>query len=75
MKPILDQIREAIEASDATRYRIAKDVGIDHGQMSRLMNGQGSLSLEALQRLLEYLDLDIVIQAKAKKSRGKKRGN
>ena len=75
MKPILKQIRDAIEASDATRYRIAKDVGIDHGQMSRLMSGQGSLSLEALERLCEYLELEIVIRPKLKESRGKKQGN
>ncbi len=75
MKPILKQIRDAIEASDASRYRIAKDVGIDHGQMSRLMSGQGSLSLEALERLCEYLNLEIIIQPRAKKSPGKKQGN
>ncbi len=75
MKSVLDQIRAAINASDATRYRIAKDVGMDHGQMSRLMSGQMSLSLEALERLAVYLNLEIVIQPKAKKSRGKKQGN
>ena len=73
MKPILDQIRKVIEASDVSRYRIAKDVGIDQGQMSRLMNGQASLSLEALERLCDYLDLEIVIQPKSRQS--KKREN
>ena len=73
MKTILDQIRSVIESSDVTRYRIAKDVGIDQGQMSRLMNGQSSLSLEALERLCDYLGLEIVIQPKQRRS--KKRGN
>lgn len=75
MKPALDQIRDALEASDATRYRIAKDVEIPHSQMSRLMAGQSGLSLEVLERLCDYLNLEIVIQPKAKKSRGKKQGN
>ncbi len=75
MKSVLDQIRAAIEASDATRYRIAKDVEIPHSQMSRLMAGQSGLSLEALERLCKYLNLEIVIQPKAKNSRGKKRGS
>ena len=75
MKPVLDQIRAAIEASDATRYRIAKDVGIPQPQLSRLMAGQSGLSLESLERLCKYLDLEIVIRPKAKKSRGKKKGN
>ena len=75
MKPILDQIRNAIESSDVSRYRIAKDIGIDQGQMSRLMSGQTSLSLEALERLCEYLNLEIIIQPKPKKSRDKKQGN
>ncbi len=73
MKPILNQIRKVIESSDVSRYRIAKDVGIDQGQMSRLMNGQSSLSLEALERLCDYLDLEIVIQPKPQ--RAKKREN
>ena len=73
MKPILKQIRDAIDASDATRYRIALDVGIPHSQMSRLMSGQSGLSLEVLERLCDYLNLEIVIQPK--KPRGKKRGN
>ncbi len=72
MKPILDQIRKTIESSEVSRYRIAKDVGIDQGQMSRMMRGQTSLSLEALERLCEYLDLEIVIQPK---KRSKKREN
>ena len=73
MKTILDQIRSVIESSDVTRYRIAKDLGIDQGQMSRLMNGQSSLSLEALERLCDYLGLEIIIQPKQRRS--KKREN
>jgi len=68
MSQILDAIREAIEASGKTRYRIWKDTGISESQLSKLMRGKRGLSIEALERLAEYLDLEVVIR-KRKRSK------
>ena len=68
MSQILDAIREAIETGDKTRYRIWKDTGISESQLSKLMRGKRGLSIEALERLAEYLDLEIVIR-KRKRSK------
>ena len=68
MSNILDAIREAIETGDKTRYRIWKDTGISESQLSKLMRGKRGLSIEALERLAEYLNLEIVIR-KRKRSK------
>ena len=71
MPPLLDAICDAIEASDKTRYRIAKDTGISQGHLSRLMSGERGVSVAALEQLAEYLDLEIVIRPKRRSRKGK----
>jgi transcriptional regulator with XRE-family HTH domain len=61
MKKVLDQIREAILASDKSQYRIAQDTGISRSRLSKLMSGQLGLSIEALEQLAEYLGYEIRI--------------
>ena len=67
MTPILDDIRKAIKNSDATRYRISKDTGINESQLSALMAGRKGLSIEALERLADYLRLNVVLKPKSRK--------
>lgn len=54
-----DQLRQAIEQSGLSQYRIAKDLQINQAQLSRFMRGQRGLSLELLDRLCAYLDLQL----------------
>ena len=70
MARILDAICEAIEASDKTRYRIAKDTGISQAQLSRLLSGERGLSIPALERLADDLGLEIVIRRKKRRKGG-----
>ncbi len=67
MAPILDDIRKAIEASGKTRYRISKDTGISEGQLSELMAGTKGLSIESLELLACYLELEILVRPKRPK--------
>ena len=69
MAPIFDDIRNAIKASGTSRYRISQDLGISEGQLSELMAGTKGLSVEALERLVEYLGLEVVIRPKRQKGR------
>ena len=55
MGRIHDAICNAIEGSDKTRYRISKDTGISQTQLSRVMSGERGLSIDALERLADYL--------------------
>ena len=69
MAQLVETIRAAIEASGETRYRIAKETGIAESQLSRLMSGERGLSAETIERLADYLGLEIVVRAK--RGRGK----
>ena len=71
MARILDAICDAIEASGKTRYRIAKDTGISQPQLSRLMTGECGLSIAALERLAEYLGLEIILRPKRRRGKGR----
>ncbi len=64
-----DQIRQAVDASGLSRYRISKTLGIAESTMSRFMSGPGGLSMEYLDGLADLLDLNIT----AGKARRKKR--
>ncbi len=64
MARILDDIRKAIDASDKSRYRMWQETGIAQAQLSKLMHGERGLSLDALERLMDCLGLELVIQPK-----------
>jgi transcriptional regulator with XRE-family HTH domain len=59
-----DQLRRAIDESGLTRYRIAKLTGIDESALAKFFNGQQGLSLEAIDKLGECLDLTITKRRK-----------
>ena len=56
-----DQIRQAIDDSGVTRYRIALDTGIDESALAKFYNGHRGLSMDNLDRLCEFLGLRIVM--------------
>ena len=64
MGRLLDEIRDAIETSVKTRYRIAQESGIAESVLSRLMSGERGLSIDVLERLADYLELEILVQSK-----------
>ena len=54
-----DQIRRAVDASDVTRYAIAKTIGLDHGLFSRFMADKSGLSVKNLDALADVLGLEV----------------
>lgn len=64
MAGLMDAMRNAIETSGQTRYRIAKETGIAASQLSRLVNGELNLTVESVERLADYLGLEIVVRPK-----------
>lgn len=70
MGRLVDQVVEAIHAAEkrgVTRYRIAKDAGVFHSQLSRLMNGERSISVDTLEKICAALGLTIEIRDTRKK--------
>lgn len=66
-KKLTDQVRQAIDDSALTRYRIAKETGIDESALAKFYNGQRGLSMAALDALGEYLQLKITLGRKPRK--------
>ena len=60
LKPLSEQLREAILRSGISRYRIAKDSGISEAQLSRFINRVGGLGQEASDKIGKYLGLRLV---------------
>ena len=55
-----EQLRQLIEASGESRYRIGVEMGIDHATISRFMSGKGGLSMPNLDALAEHLGWKVV---------------
>lgn len=70
--PITEQIREALRNSSVTRYRISKDLGVSQAQLSKFVHGKMGLSLDVLDRLADYLGLEI--RPKAERAAGRAAG-
>ena len=59
-----DQIRQAIDDSGLTRYRISKETGISETALALFYNGHRGLSSKAMNALGEFLQLKITLGRK-----------
>jgi transcriptional regulator with XRE-family HTH domain len=64
-----EQIRQAIEGCGMTRYAIGKETGIDQATLSRFMSGERGLPMKTLDRLADFLDLNITTGKQKRKGR------
>jgi plasmid maintenance system antidote protein VapI len=67
-----DQVRKALLDSGISRYRVHKDLGISQAQLSRFVNEKGGMSMELIDQLADYLNLEV--RAKDSRPATKKRG-
>ena len=56
-----DQIRRAVDDCGQTRYRISKETRIDQSTLSRFMSAERGLPMNTLDKLADYLDLNITV--------------
>jgi transcriptional regulator with XRE-family HTH domain len=70
-KPISQQLREAIDASGMSRYRICKEIGLGESTMSHFMAGRCGLQLSTIDRLGKLLGLRITMDEKPKVAEGR----
>jgi len=68
-RQLSDQLREAIECSDLTRYRISQETGISEATLSRFATGRGGLSMAAMDKIGELLNLEIVVAPPKKRKK------
>lgn len=71
MARLMDAMRRAVKVSGKTRYRIAKESGVSAGQLSRLVNGERGMTVDTIERLADYLGLQITIEPKGKTTKGR----
>ena len=70
MASIADQLRQAIERSGMSRYRVSQLSGISEAVLSRFATGQTDLTLSNTDKLCAALELKVVIESKpAKKTK------
>lgn len=73
MGMLTDAIADAIRASDESVASIARGADVARSQLSRLLSGERGLSADAIERLADYLGLEIVIRPRGKR-KGATRG-
>jgi DNA-binding phage protein len=59
---ITERIQEAIRSGGMSRYAISKATGIDQALLCRFLKGQSSMSFETADKVLDALELEIVIR-------------
>ena len=64
---LTDQLRHVIQTCGVSRYRVWKETGVAESTLSKFMTGERGLSMEALDAIWRYLDLEVV-QRKRKRS-------
>ena len=62
-----DQLRQLIDESGLSKYRIARETGINEAALGKFCNGQRGLSMKALNALGSCLHLKIVMLRKPEK--------
>lgn len=68
---LTDQIRQAVEDCEKSRYQIAKETGVDKAALSRFVHGERGLSVENLDLVAECIGLRVVLQDKPKNRKGR----
>jgi hypothetical protein len=66
-KLVSDQVRQAIDDSGLSRYRISKETGVSEAALALFYNGQRGLSMKALNALGKCLELKIILGRKPEK--------
>jgi transcriptional regulator with XRE-family HTH domain len=66
---LTEQVRRAIAESGLTRYRIAQETGIAESTLCKFMAGERGFTLASLDKLAEYLGLDIVARGAKRKAK------
>ncbi len=61
-----EQLRQAIETSQFSRYRISMETGVSQAALSRFMSGERSLTLDTVDVLADFLGLKLVSKRKGR---------
>ena len=54
-----NRLKDILHREQVTAYRVCKDLDLDPAQMSRFLNGKGSISLRKFEQVVAYLGYDL----------------
>ena len=57
-----EMVRYALTKKSISAYRLAVDTGINEGQISRFLSHNNNLSIDNLQKILNYLNISLVVE-------------
>jgi transcriptional regulator with XRE-family HTH domain len=69
MVTIQKQLIKAIRASGQTRYQIAMGTGVAQSQLSRLFHGENNMTTKNIERIADYLGLELALRPKRRGTR------
>ncbi len=69
MAKLHDDIRAEIKRSDKDQRTIAKEANINEGQFSSFMSEARGIGIDALERLVDSMGLEIIVRPKKSKKR------
>ena len=61
---IRQAVREALRTAEKSRYRIAKETGLSETALGLFLHGHRGMTLDRLEYLADYLNLEIIIRPK-----------
>ena len=59
MRTVSEQLLREIKTCGVTRYRISQETGIEESVLSRFVTGKRGLSMEAIDKLAAYFELEL----------------
>lgn len=65
-RPLSRQLRDAVDDCGMTRYQISKQTGIPQSTLSRFISGERELSFDVMDRLGEFLGIELLVRGPAK---------
>jgi DNA-binding phage protein len=74
MSKIQKTLRKIIKKEKLSIYRIAKAIGVDHGNLYRSLSNGSNLELNTMMKVLEYLGYEIRFVRSKRKVDLNKRG-
>lgn len=69
-KTFCDELRDAIESAEISRYRLAEETGINAATLCRFIKGKGGLSVDGLDKIAAVLGLHVSVETKKSKAKG-----
>jgi DNA-binding phage protein len=70
MSTFSEQLQEAIRDSGRSRYAIAHETGLSQALLCRFLQGTRGVSLGTIDKLMNALELEIVIRPRRKRKDG-----